>query len=223
MAQRYNFGSEFKTSTAPLWFRLATGICRCPNLFPEIHIAGLLVGIGIFLLYKMYLSNLNIVAEGNDFTGLKWLLGLLLACSLTYCAGMYFRVTWPWNEVVIEDCIYIGVMLCVSIILCFSPIRMSSKADSMYGKLLAAERKNETAIIQTVLSVKNIQKEDTIKTINESAKVKEEILKAADKEYIETMAHEIAMARIRLATFALQKWEEKQHQQIEQDVEKYIK
>ena len=38
MAQRYNFGSEFKTSTAPLWFRLATGICRCPEKQPAFAI-----------------------------------------------------------------------------------------------------------------------------------------------------------------------------------------
>ncbi len=181
------------------------------------------VGIAIFLLYKMYLSNLNIVAKGDTQAGLKFLIGLLLACTLTYCAGIYFRLTFPWVAVETMDCIYIVLIFAVSIMLCFSPIRMSSAADTQYGKMLASEREKESALAETILSTNNIKKEDAIKTIKENAKTKEEILKAADKEYAATMAHEIAQARIRLAEFALQKWEDEQHKQIEQDIEHYIK
>lgn len=197
-------------------------ILFCFILFPNIHIAGLLVGIGIFLLYKMYLSNLNMVAIGNVHAGLKFLLGIVLGCVLIYFAVESFPLCWPWERAIVKDTIYILLIFSASMILCFVPIRMSSAKDTVYGKLFATERNNEIAIAKAELSANNANKEDTIKTINERAKVKEEILKTADKEYIETMAHEIAMARIHLATFALQKWEEKQHQQIERDVEKYI-
>lgn len=189
----------------------------------------ILVGIAIFLLYKMYLSNLNIVAKGDTQAGLKFLIGLLLACTLTYCAGIYFRLTFPWvavetmGYVETMDCIYTVLIFAVSIMLCFFPIRMSSSADTQYGKMLASERKKESAMAETILSANNIKKENIIKTIEENAKIKEEILKAADKEYVATMAHEIAQARIRLAEFALQKWEKEQHKQIEQDIEHYIK
>lgn len=183
----------------------------------------ILIGVAIFLLYKMYLSNLNIVAKGETQTGLKFLIGLLLASILTYCASLYFRLTFPWVAVETIDCIYIGLIFAVSMILCFSPIRMSSAADTLYGKMLASERKKESAMAEAILSTNNIQKEETIKNIKESAKIKEEILKAADKEYVATMAHEIAQARIRLAEFALQEWEKEQYKQIEQNIEHYIK
>lgn len=183
----------------------------------------ILVGIAIFLLYKMYLSNLNLVAKGDTQAGLKYLIGLLLACTLTYCAGIYFRLTFPWFAIETMDCIYIGLIFVSSLILCFFPIQMSSAANTQYGKMLASEREKESAMAETIHSANNIQKEDAIKTIKENAKTKEEILKAADKEYVTTMAHEIAQARIRLAEFALQRWEDEQHKQIEQDIKHYIK
>lgn len=186
---------------------------------------GMACGLFVFFLYKMFLSNLNMVAGGHTHEYSKFLIGLVLSVVLTLCVGSHFRLPFPWDYFMIEiiDCVYWGISLIISMILCFIPIRLSSLKDSMYGKMLTSEREKDEGVAKAVMDTNKAMYEENVLRHEVSAKAKKEILKAADKEYIATMAHEIAQARIRLAQFALQKWEEEQRKQIKENVDHYIK
>lgn len=160
---------------------------------------GWAAGAVVFFLYKWFLSNLNLVIEGETYSFLKWLISTILALALTY-VFCYYDMNIFFNSLDLLDIVGVFIVLSIALFLCYAPIRFSSAKDTLYAKLVDLERKQER--LQAELQVSS---EGDMKL--EAARAKIEIQKRAQKEYIASLSQEIASTRLRVAKVALDKWE----------------
>ena len=180
---------------------------------------GLAAGLVVFFLYKWFLSNLNLVIEGETYSFLKWLISTILALALTYVfCNNYLDVVESiyWNAFEPIDIISAFVILLIALFLCYAPVRFTSAKETLYAKLVDLERKQER--MQAELQVSS---EGDMKLEAERAKI--EIQKRAQKEYIASISQEIASTRLRVAKVALEKWEKEQIKKVETNLDEYIK
>ena len=180
---------------------------------------GLAAGLVVFFLYKWFLSNLNLVIEGETYSFLKWLISTILALALTYVfCDNYLDVVESiyWNAFEPIDIISAFVILLIALFLCYAPVRFTSAKETLYAKLVDLERKQER--MQAELQVSS---EGDMKLEAERAKI--EIQKRAQKEYIASLSQEIASTRLKVAKVALDKWEKEQIKKVETNLDEYIK
>lgn len=180
---------------------------------------GLAAGLVVFFLYKWFLSNLNLVIEGETYSFLKWLISTILALALTYVfCDNYLDVVESiyWNAFEPIDIISAFVILLIALFLCYAPVRFTSAKETLYAKLVDLECKQER--MQAELQVSS---EGDMKLEAERAKI--EIQKRAQKEYIASLSQEIASTRLRVAKVALEKWEKEQIKNVETNLDEYIK
>jgi hypothetical protein len=176
---------------------------------------GYFVGIIVFFIYKWFLSNLNLTIRGESYGFLKFLIGIIIALGIAYafCTKVLNISLGNMN---IVNIISVSVVLIITIVICFVPIRFEASRDSLYKNLLNLERQQEQKQAEIRISTKvdlKIQEE----------KAKAEIQKKAQKEYLEALTHEIANTRLRVAKVALEKWENEQKKRVETNIEEYIK
>ena len=176
---------------------------------------GLAAGLVVFFLYKWFLSNLNLVIEGETYNFLKWLISTILALVLTY-VFCYYDLNIFFNSLDLLDIIGVFIVLSVTLFLCYAPVRFTSAKETLYAKLVDLERKQER--LQAELQVSS---EGDMKLEAERAKI--EIQKRAQKEYIASLSQEIASTRLRVAKVALDKWEKEQIKKVETNLDEYIK
>lgn len=180
---------------------------------------GLAAGLVVFFLYKWFLSNLNLVIEGETYSFLKWLISTILALALTYVfCDNYLDVVESiyWNAFEPIDIISAFVILLIALFLCYAPVRFTSAKETLYAKLVDLERKQER--LRAELQVSS---EGNMMLETENAKI--EIQKRAQKEYIASLSQEIASTRLRVAKVALDKWEKEQIKKVETNLDEYIK
>jgi uncharacterized membrane protein YvbJ len=166
-------------------------------------------------LYKWFLSNLNLVAKGDTYGFLKWLLGTLIALILAFVFCDY-ELNIHWIGMSLFDVITVFIILAVLLFLCYAPIRFESKKDSLYAKLVAMEKQQEQQQAELQVATKGELK-------LQAERAKAEIQKKAQKEYIDALSHEISDTRLRVAKAALDKWEQEQKKRVEAHIEEYIK
>lgn len=176
---------------------------------------GLAAGLVVFFLYKWFLSNLNLVIEGETYNFLKWLISTILALVLTY-VFCYYDLNIFFNSLDLLDIIGVFIVLSITLFLCYAPVRFTSAKETLYAKLVDLERKQER--LQAELQVSS---EGDMKLEVERAKI--EIQKRAQKEYIASLSQEIASTRLRVAKVALDKWEKEQIKKVETNLDEYIK
>lgn len=176
---------------------------------------GLAAGLVVFFLYKWFLSNLNLVIEGETYNFLKWLISTILALALTY-VFCYYDLNIFFNSLDLLDIVGVFIVLSITLFLCYAPVRFTSAKETLYAKLVDLERKQER--LQAELQVSS---EGDMKLEAERAKI--EIQKRAQKEYIASLSQEIASTRLRVAKVALDKWEQEQKKRVEAHIEEYIK
>lgn len=176
---------------------------------------GLAAGLVVFFLYKWFLSNLNLVIEGETYNFLKWLISTILALVLTY-VFCYYDLNIFFNSLDLLDIIGVFIVLSITLFLCYAPVRFTSAKETLYAKLVDLERKQER--LQAELQVSS---EGDMKLEAERAKI--EIQKRAQKEYIASLSQEIASTRLRVAKVALDKWEKEQIKKVETNLDEYIK
>ena len=176
---------------------------------------GLAAGLVVFFLYKWFLSNLNLVIEGETYNFLKWLISTILALALTY-VFCYYDLNIFFNSLDLLDIVGVFIVLSITLFLCYAPVRFTSAKETLYAKLVDLERKQER--LQAELQVSS---EGDMKLEAERAKI--EIQKRAQKEYIASLSQEIASTRLRVAKVALDKWEKEQIKKLETNLDEYIK
>lgn len=176
---------------------------------------GLAAGLVVFFLYKWFLSNLNLVIEGETYSFLKWLISTILALALTY-VFCYYDLNIFFNSLDLLDIVGVFIVLSITLFLCYAPVRFTSAKETLYAKLVDLERKQER--LQAELQVSS---EGDMKLEAERAKI--EIQKRAQKEYIASLSQEIASTRLRVAKVALDKWEKEQIKKVETNLDEYIK
>lgn len=176
---------------------------------------GLAAGLVVFFLYKWFLSNLNLVIEGETYNFLKWLISTILALALTY-VFCYYDLNIFFNSLDLLDIVGVFIVLSITLFLCYAPVRFTSAKETLYAKLVDLERKQER--LQAELQVSS---EGDMKLEAERAKI--EIQKRAQKEYIASLSQEIASTRLRVAKVALDKWEKEQIKKVETNLDEYIK
>lgn len=176
---------------------------------------GLAAGLVVFFLYKWFLSNLNLVIEGETYNFLKWLISTILALALTY-VFCYYDLNIFFNSLDLLDIVGVFIVLSITLFLCYAPVRFTSAKETLYAKLVDLERKQER--LQAELQVSS---EGDVKLEAERAKI--EIQKRAQKEYIASLSQEIASTRLRVAKVALDKWEKEQIKKVETNLDEYIK
>ena len=176
---------------------------------------GVVIGLLVMLLYKWFLSNLNLVTKGESYGFLKGLLGTILALILAFVfCEKELRIDWIYVD--LFDVIVAVVVLTVMLFLSYAPIRFESKKDSLYAKLVAMEQQQEQLQAELQISTKGELK-------LQAERAKAEIQKKAQKEYIDALSHEISDTRLRVAKAALDKWEQEQKKRVEAHIEEYIK
>ena len=176
---------------------------------------GLVIGLMVMFLYKWFLSNLNLVAKGEKYGFLKWLLGTLIALILAFVFCDY-ELNIHWIGMSLFDVITVFIILAALLFLCYAPIRFESKKDSLYAKLVAMEQQQEQQQAELQVATKGELK-------LQAERAKAEIQKKAQKEYIDALSHEISDTRLRVAKAALDKWEQEQKKRVEAHIEEYIK
>jgi uncharacterized protein YacL len=176
---------------------------------------GFVIGLLVMFLYKWFLSNLNLVAKGETYGFLKWLLGTLIALILAFVFCDY-ELNIHWISMSLFDVITVFIILAVLLFLCYAPIRFESKKDSLYAKLIAMEQQQEQLQAELQVATKGELK-------LQAERAKTEIQKKAQKEYIDALSHEISDTRLRVAKAALEKWEQEQKKRVEAHIEEYIK
>ena len=176
---------------------------------------GFVIGLLVMFLYKWFISNLNLVAKGDTYGFLKWLLGTLIALILAFVFCDY-ELNIHWISMSLFDVITVFIILAVLLFLCYAPIRFESKKDSLYAKLVAMEQQQEQQQAEMQVATKGELK-------LQAERAKAEIQKKAQKEYIDALSHEISDTRLRVAKAALDKWEQEQKKRVEAHIEEYIK
>ncbi len=196
---------------------------------------GLAAGLVVFFLYKWFLSNLNLVIEGETYSFLKWLISTILALALTY-VFCYYDLNIFFNSLDLLDIVGVFIVLSITLFLCYAPVRFTSAKETLYAKLVDLERKQER--LQAELQVssegakidyaklvdlerKQERLQAELQVSSEGAKI--EIQKRAQKEYIASLSQEIASTRLRVAKVALDKWEKEQIKKVETNLDEYIK
>lgn len=176
---------------------------------------GYFVGIIVFFIYKWFLSNLNLTIRGESYGFLKFLIGIIIALGIAYafCTKVLNISLGNMN---IVNIISVSVVLIITIVICFVPIRFEASRDSLYKNLLNLERQQEQKQAEIRISTK-------VDLKLQAEKAKAEIQKKAQKEYLEALTHEIANTRLRVAKVALEKWENEQKKRVETNIEEYIK
>lgn len=176
---------------------------------------GFVLGLIVLFLYKWLLSNLNHAIKGETYGFFKWLIGTLLAVTLTFVFCNY-ELNIHWNSLGIFEIVTVFVVFSIMLFLCYAPIRFESKKDSLYAKLVAMEQKHEQQQAELQVATKGELK-------LQAERAKTEIQKKAQKEYIDALSHEISDTRLRVAKAALDKWEQEQKKRVEAHIEEYIK
>ena len=73
---------------------------------------GFVIGLLVMFLYKWFLSNLNLVAKGDTYGFLKWLLGTLIALILAFVFCDY-ELNIHWISMSLFDVITVFIILAV--------------------------------------------------------------------------------------------------------------
>ena len=176
---------------------------------------GFVLGLMVLFLYKWLLSNLNHAIKGETYGFFKWLIGTLLAATLTFVFCNY-ELNIHWNSMGMFDIVAVFIVFSIMLFLCYAPIRFESKKDSLYAKLVAMEQQQEQQQAELKVATKGELK-------LQAERAKAEIQKKAQKEYIDALSHEISDTRLRVAKAALDKWEQEQKKRVEAHIEEYIK
>lgn len=170
----------------------------------------------VFFTYKMYLSNLHNKLMGHCNGFLQWLITTLFAI-ITAC-GIITSIANIRIDTSIgtKDVIVMVVTTTLSLILFYIPVRFNADNNSQYAKLLKKTLDEENSWAELAIN-------DELQQKTQRRKAQSELNKKVEKLSTDMIATEIAKARTRVAKAALEKWEAKQKELINQDIEHYIK
>jgi hypothetical protein len=178
-------------------------------------------GIFVLLLYKMFLSNLNIVSKGDEsYSFLKWLISTFLAIGLIV-ALMERGIIIDFVTVIysfysnISRIIISGIIIVCILMFCYFPVRFNMSKGTLYAKLYNQYLISEQNRIETNLK-EQLEKQEYVKNIQDI------VNKQVESEYIKRISGEIIESRMRVAKLVLEKWEKEQKQKIETNIEEYI-
>lgn len=175
-----------------------------------------LLGILIFATYKFYLSNLHITLTDKKNGFVQWLIATIFALGNAYCfiTGVFNISLWYYLNV--SQIIMIGISVILSLVFYYIPVRFNEKEDSQYAKMLKMTLQEEATWAE--LAIENALKQETLR-----CKTQSKLNNQVEQLSSDTIAHEIANARIRVAKEILAQWEAKQKEIIKNNPETYIK
>ena len=177
-----------------------------------------LCGIAVLFIYKLFLSNLNIVVRGKkSYVFIKFLLAFALSGLLIYLIidlWIYIGIL-GLAYISIAEAILMSIVVILVFFACFYPVRFSVNENSLYAKLY--NQYVESNQLQAEIKLKK-----QINELEQNSRIQEKINVAVEKEYIKRLSNEIVEARMRIAKLALEKWEKEQKQKIDADIENYI-
>ena len=175
-----------------------------------------IIGLAVFVTYKLYLSNLHTTLTNKNNAFIQWLVATLFALGVAYCCVVgVFNVSIDQN-MSITDIITTGIVAIVSLVMFYTPVRFNEAMDSQYAKLLKMTLEEEKKWAE--LAVNNTLQQET-----QRHHVQSDLNNKAEQLSIDMIAREIANARTRVAKEALAKWEEQQKKLIQSNVENYIR
>ena len=175
-------------------------------------------GIAVLLIYKLFLSNLNIVSRGeNSYVVIKFLFPIIFS---VLSAGIIIDLLDSLgiiglHYINVYEGITIGVVVIVVFFVVFYPVRFEVDKNSLYAKLY-------NQYIEANQSQAEIKVKKQINELEQNARIQEKINVTVEKEYVKRLSNEIVEARMRIAKLAIEKWEKEQLQKIEINVEDYI-
>lgn len=175
-------------------------------------------GMAVLLIYKLFLSNLNIVSRGeNSYVVIKFLFPIIFS---VLSAGIIIDLLDSmgiigFHYVDVYEGITIGVVIVVVFFAAFYPVRFEVNKNSLYAKLY-------NQYIEANQSQAEIKVKKQINELEQNARIQEKINATVEKEYVKRLSNEIVEARMRIAKLAIEKWEKEQLQKIETNVEDYI-
>ena len=175
-------------------------------------------GIAVLFIYKLFLSNLNIVVRGKKFyVFIKFLLAFVLSGLLIYLILDFWEYIGiiGFSYISTTEAILMSIVVILVFFACFYPVRFSVNENSLYAKLY--NQYVESNQLQAEIKVKK-----QINELEQNARIQEKINVAVEKEYIKRLSNEIVETRMRIAKLALEKWEKEQKQKIDADIEDYI-
>ena len=175
-------------------------------------------GMAVLFIYKLFLSNLNIVSRGEKsymiikilFSFIFSILSSGIIIDLLDSVGII-----GLHYVNVYEGITIGVVIVVVFFATFYPVRFEVNKNSLYAKLY-----NQYIEANQSQAEFNVKKQ--INELEQNARIQEKINVAVEKEYIKRLSNEIVETRMRIAKLALEKWEKEQKQKIDTDIENYI-
>lgn len=175
-------------------------------------------GIAVLLIYKLFLSNLNIVVRAKkSYVFIKFLLAFVLSGLLIYLIldfWVYIGII-GFSYISTTEAILISIVVLLVFFACFYPVRFRVNENSLYAKLY--NQYIESKQLEAEIKVKK-----QINELEQNARIQEKINVTVEKEYIKRLSNEIVETRMRIAKLALEKWEKEQKQKIETDIEDYI-
>ena len=191
-----------------------------------------LYGVSVLLLYKLFLSNLNLISIGNkSYSFLKRIISSILIIGLifslikekfdilayTIYSFVYIDVE-DYYDGILNSMLIILIIICAFAI-CYYPVRFKLNKDTLYAKTykqyLNIERIKAEEKINDKLN-KQTQQDEIQKNINK------QIEQEVEKEYINKLTTEIIDTRMRVAKLALAKWEEEQKKKVNENIDEYI-
>lgn len=178
-------------------------------------------GIFILLLYKMFLSNLDLVSKGDgSYSFLKWLISTILSIGLIVALmerGIiidFITVIYSFYSNISRIIISAIIIVCI-LMFCYFPVRFNMNKGSLYAKLYNEYLVSEQNKVEINLKEK-LERQEHAKNIQDI------VNKQVESEYIKRISSEIIESQMRVAKFVLEKWEKEQKQKIESNIEDYI-
>lgn len=197
---------------------VVTGLTICATLGTHYY---LLWSILVLLLYKMFLSNLNLISKGDgSYAFLKWLISTILAIGIITALierrVIVFRFyIYSFDYYDILNVILNMIIIACVLIFCYYPVRFNMNRASLYAQLYDQYLVSEQNKVEINLKEK-LERQEHAKNIQDI------VNKQVESEYIKRISSEIIESQMRVAKFVLEKWEKEQKQKIESNIENYI-
>ena len=175
-----------------------------------------LLGILIFATYKIYLSNLHIALTGKKNGMVQWLVATIFALGNAYCFIIGAFNISLWQYISGFQIIMVGMIVILSLVLYYLPVRFNEEEDSLYAKMLNTTLQEEAIWAESVIT-------DALKQETRRRQTQSKLNNQVEKLDSDMIAHEIANARVRIAKEILAQWEAKQKENIRNNPEAFIK
>lgn len=159
----------------------------------------------VFVIYKWFLSNLNLALSPQKNGFLKWLIGTFIGILLGCLSIKAMRINMAGTDFEAISGIFI---FCIVVIICYLPIRFKESKESLYAKMYAMQQEQERLRAEIIVN-------DNHQAEIEKHKKEIELQHQAHINYVSGITNKITIARLQLASQALKKWEDEQKLNIE--------